>query len=174
VALPPQGGVLPFRQAQGELWGQLKSGRLVACGIRVGESVWGQLAPDDWRELDHYPCGERAAIGSMSVGKYHDVILTRIAILELWPKVREVGSRKRGRKPKMDNSYIKGLVFDLLDDRGDFHPADATWRVQGDLERAVRTKLETKYEKGEIIGKTQLRSLISEYRINWIEHKTGD
>jgi hypothetical protein len=44
---PPHGGVLPFQQAQGELWGQLKSGRLAACGIRVGESAWGQLAPGE-------------------------------------------------------------------------------------------------------------------------------
>lgn len=36
---PPEGGVLPFIEAQAQLWEELRHGRLVAIGLKVGETT---------------------------------------------------------------------------------------------------------------------------------------
>jgi hypothetical protein len=77
-------------EAQADLWEQLKQGRLVAMGVKVGDATWSQIAPDEWCELDYYYCrGKSNALGLLGVVKYSDVTLPRADVLTLWPLIQQ-------------------------------------------------------------------------------------
>ena len=52
----PEGVALPFVEAQADLWEQLKRGRLVALGVKVGETTWGPIPALAWSGLDYFYC----------------------------------------------------------------------------------------------------------------------
>jgi hypothetical protein len=98
---PSEGGVLPFVEAQAQLWGRLKQGRLVARGLKVGEASWSDIPASDWLNLDYFPCpdGRSNSIGSNHTTVYDEVTVPRSAVLKIWPS-RSGKPRRRGRPPR--------------------------------------------------------------------------
>ena len=172
---PPEGGVLPFLEAQGELWKQLKQGRLLAIGVKAGEATWSQIAPEAWCELDHYYCGsgQSDAIGSLGLVKYFNVTVPRSAVLTLWPPTQCPSTEsKRGRKPKIPQNEIDLIVFELLDFHSDFSDDDPNWHTKGQLEIATRKKLKQKFEESNVPGESTLRTYVGKSYKKWINRQS--
>jgi hypothetical protein len=170
--MPPEGGVLPFPQAQAELWEQLKRGRLCAIGIKAGEAIWSQVAPDAWCELDYIYCGtgQSDAIGSLGLVKYFDVSLPRAGVLTLWPLIQRANNQsKRGRKRRIPQNEIDAVVFELLEYHGDFSDNDPEWNTKGKLEDATREVLEKKFGEKAVVGESTLRGYVSRAYREWRE-----
>jgi hypothetical protein len=167
--------VLPFLEAQGELWKQLKQGRLVAIGVKAGEATWSQIAPEAWRELDHYYCGsgQSDAIGSLGLIKYFNVTVPRSAVLTLWPLTQNANTQsKRGRKPKIPQNAIDLIVFGLLDYNGDFSDDDPDWQTKSRLEVAARKELEQKFGESNVPGESTLRTYVGKSYKKWINRQS--
>jgi hypothetical protein len=161
--MAPEGGVLPFSQAQAELWEQLRRGRLRAIGVRAGEAVWREVAPDAWQELDYNYCGtgQSNALGALGVVKYFDVTLPRTAVLTLWPLTDGAKNQsQRGRKRKIPQREVDTAVADLLDHHGDFSDDDPDWRTQSQLEANTRATLEEKFGVKNVPMESTLREYV--------------
>ena len=174
--MPPEGGVLPFPKAQAELWEQLRRGRLRAIGVRAGEAIWSEVAPDAWRELDYNYCGtgQSNALGALGVVKYFDVTLPRAAVLSLWPLIEGAKSQsKRGRKRKIPQAEIDIAVAELLDHHGDFSDDDPDWRTQSQLEAGTRETLAKKFGEKNVPLESTLREYISLAYGQWKARKAG-
>jgi hypothetical protein len=169
--IAPEGAVLPFLDAQAELWEQLKQGQLVAVGVKVGEATWSQIPASAWFNLDYLPCigGGSNSIGSNHSPVYDEVIVHRSAVLKIWKDIAKVKSqRKRGRKPRLDPDHIKSVVFELLLDNGDIMNIEPQWRTQGDIERETfEILLQQKFRREDIPKKTQMRSYVSKFHKEW-------
>ena len=147
---PPEGVALPFVEAQADLWEQLKRGRLVALGVKVGETTWGPIPALAWSGLDYFYCdsGRSDSIGSNYPAVYHGVTVRRSAVLEIWPDIREDKARtKRGRKPRVRQEEFDEVVFELFEENGALLDDDPEWRTQGQVESAARAVLEKKLGK---------------------------
>jgi hypothetical protein len=161
---PPKGGVLPFLEAQAELWKQLKQGRLLAIGVKAGEATWSQIAPEAWGELDHYYCGsgQSDAIGSLGLVKYFNVTVPRSEVLAPWPLPQYANTQsKRGRKPNIPQKEIDIVVFKLLDYHGDLSDDDPKWCKQSQLEAETRKALSEKFKGAKIPLESTLRVYVS-------------
>jgi hypothetical protein len=170
---PPKGGVLPFVEAQADLWEQLKQGRLVAMGVKVGEATWSQIAPDEWCELDYYYCrGKSNALGLLGIVKYSDVTLPRADVLTLWPLIQPANSQsRRGRKPKIDVDYIRSAIWEFLDDNGDISGLDPEWRTQSDIQVEIRKILIKEFGEDNIPGTSSLKGYVSRFYPEWKSSK---
>jgi len=171
----PEGSVLPFVEAQAELWEELKRGRVRALGIQVGEATWSQIAPDAWRELDYFYCdnGRSTAIGSSGLKKYLDVTLPRDDVLNLWPRIPSATAQsKRGPKRKIPQDEIDLVAFKLLDHHGSLSDDDPEWHSKGQLEAATAEKLKQKFGKSNVPGESTLRTYVAESYKKWIERQS--
>jgi hypothetical protein len=167
---PPEGSVLPFVEAQAELWEQLKRGRLTATGVRVEEATWSRIAPEVWSELDYSYCGrgKSNAVGVLGIVKYFDVTLPRAEVLTLWPMVQpENNQSRRGRKPKIDVDHIRSTIWELLNDNGDISLLDPDWRTQTDIRAALREKLIKQFGGDNIPGTSSLKGYVSRIYPEW-------
>jgi hypothetical protein len=174
---PPKGGVLSFLEAQAELWEQLRQGRLVAMGVKVGETTWSHIPGSAWVNLDYFPCidGRSNSIGSNHSKVYDEVTVRRSAMLEIWPDITKVKTGpKRGSKPKVSPDHLKSIVFELLCESGDIMDIDPEWRTQGDIEHKTREELlRQKFSTEKIPKKTQLRMYVSKFHREWRDKQQG-
>jgi hypothetical protein len=168
---PPEGGVLPFVEAQAELWEQLRQGRLAARGVKVGEAIWSHIPRAEWSNLDYFPCtdGRSNSIGSNHSAVYDGVTVARTTVLKLWPDMTKVKARpKSGRKLKIGLDHLKSIVFKLMCEHGDIMDPDPSWRVQRDIEHATHNALLLqKFNTEDIPKKTQLRTYVSRFYQEW-------
>jgi hypothetical protein len=161
---PPKGGVLPFVEAQAELWEQLRQGRLTAMGVKVGEATWSHIPTSEWSNLDYFPCtdGRSNSIGSNHSTVYDEVTVPRATVLKLWPENREDKDRpKRGRKPRIGQDQIDAVVFELFADNGDLSDDDPNWHTQGQVESAARDELEKKFGRKTVPLESTFRTYIA-------------
>jgi hypothetical protein len=174
---PPKGGVLPFVEAQAELWEQLKQGRLTAMGVKVGEATWSHIPSSAWFNLDYFPCidGRSNSIGSNHSPVYGEVTVRRSAVLEIWPDITKIKARpKSGSKPKIGPDHIKSIVFELLCHNGDIMDTDPEWRIQRDIERDThKVLLQQKFSTDNIPKKTQLRMYVGKFYREWRDKQQG-
>jgi hypothetical protein len=171
--MPPDGGVLPFPQAQAEIWEELKRGRLRAIGVKAGEAIWSQISSEAWFELDYLYCGNGRsnAIGSSGLVKYFDVMLPRADVLILWSASTQ---SKRGRKRSIPQNDINNVVFELLNYYGDFMDNDPGWHTQAQLEVETRVKLNKKFKKTNVPLESTLRKYVSLALKQWRVQKAPE
>jgi hypothetical protein len=174
---PPEGGLLPFLEAQAELWEQLKRGRLVALGVKVGEATWSHIPGSAWFNLDYFPCldGRSDSIGSNYSAVYHGVIVPRSSVLEIWPDIANAKGRSgRGRKAMICQDQIDEVVFELFEVYGDLSDDDPDWHTQGQVENATRAKLEKKFGKENVVRESTLRGYVKKAIIERENKKAGN
>ena len=164
---PPEGGVLSSVEGQTSLWEQLKQGRLVARGVKVGEGTWSLIPASAWPGLDYFYCdnGRSDAIGSNYSAIYREVTFRRSAVLEIWPaidktQVEPVKATSRGRKRMIDQDQIDKVVFELFDDNGDLSGDDPDWNIQAHVERSTRTVLKKKFGEKNVVKELTLRKYV--------------
>jgi hypothetical protein len=174
---PPEGDVLPFAEAQAELWEQLRQGRLAAMGVKVGEATWSYIPASEWLNLDYFPCtdGRSNSIGSNHSIVYDEVTVPRSALLEIWPDTTKVKARrKRGRKPRIPQEEVDEVVFELFEENGDLSDDDPNWHTQGQVERATRAGLEKKFGKKTVPQESTFRTYIVKSLNKWELFKAGN
>jgi hypothetical protein len=174
---PPEGVALPFVEAQADLWGQLTRGRLVALGVKVGETTWSHIPGSAWFNLDYFYCdsGRSDSIGSNYSAVYHGVTVRRSAVLEIWPDIREDKARpKRGRKPRVRQQEFDEVVFELFEENGALSDDDPEWRTQGQVESAARALLEKKFGKKNVVRESTLRGYVKKAIIKRENKKAGN
>ena len=166
----PEGGALPFVEAQAELWEQLKRGRLVALGVKVGETTWGHIPASAWSGLDYFtaPDGRSDSIGSNYSAVYHGVIVPRSSVLEIWPDIaKDKGRPESGRKARVCQEEFDEVVSELFEENGDLLDDDPEWHTQGQVENATRAVLEKKFGKKIVAWESTFRAYIKKSLKNW-------
>ena len=168
--------VLYFVDAQCKLWQGLQDGALKARGIRPGADARTWIPREEWKEIGYSdpPAGRPDAVGVMGEDKprFYDVAVDREKVISIWrapdDKAEIEPKSKRGRKKKIDPTFIRETVFALMNERGEFDDDASDWKVQADLERAVAKNIE-KYEgtAKRVPGESTLRRNIAKPLSEW-------
>lgn len=105
----------------------------------------------------------------IGVKRYESVLLKRDEILRRWPPAGD--GVRRGAKPKFDWDIIESEALRLMDFHGDFDPSDPEWRVQADLERALKVFCDQRWQREPADG--TLRPKLSGWLREWRKRKVG-
>ena len=79
------------------------------------------------------------------------------------------GKQGRGPKPVYDREFVRKLVFDLMEEHGEFFAGDKDWRSKADLERAVQHKFQREFRSEP--ATSTIRKLIAEPLEDWRRRK---
>ena len=80
------------------------------------------------------------------------------------------GKQGRGRKPVYDREFVRKLVFDLMEEHGEFFAGDKDWRSKADLETRGATQVSKGVSLGAVATST-IRKLIAEPLEDWRRRK---
>jgi hypothetical protein len=125
----PKAAVLPFKEAQAELWARLTDGKLRAIGLKVGEATWSQIPAEAWPRLDYFYCARSDSIGWLGAARYTDVTVPRVAVLTLWPPAFETNDT--AKKPARTASRTVLFVAEELKRQYHDHPPPKTFKELG-------------------------------------------